>query len=116
MDDNDYQVWRDHFGHTEASGLAANYGIFVVSTLADESDGNYTAGDLTKILKNAGYKVAFATGVGFLTPISLLPEFKVPIVTRGLAVRFEKLDTCFPNLTHLFLIEAEPNAALEAKP
>ncbi len=77
---------------------------------------NYTARDLTKIVKNAGYQLAFATGVGFLTPISLFSEFRVPILTRGVAVRFERLDTCFPNLTHLFLIEAEPNTELEAKP
>ena len=74
----------------------------------------YTARDLVRVLENARYEVVFTAGVGFLTPLSLLREFKAPIVTQGVAKRFAKLDECFPNLAHLLLVEAEPKAVPEA--
>ena len=47
VDANDYEVWQDHFGNTPAAGLAAEYGIVIVSISQDESDGNHAANDLS---------------------------------------------------------------------
>jgi hypothetical protein len=47
VDQNDYDLWKDHFGNTAGAGLAAEYGIYVVSTNVDESDANYVIGDLS---------------------------------------------------------------------
>jgi hypothetical protein len=47
VDDNDYEIWRDHYGNTAGPNLSAAYGIYVVSTAQDESDGDYSAGDLS---------------------------------------------------------------------
>ena len=67
----------------------------------------YTAEDLVRILRESGYRPAFSAGIGFLTPISLLRDFKLPIVGERLATFFEKLDKSFPRLCHLFLVEAD---------
>ncbi len=68
----------------------------------------YSSRDLVRMLEATGYRVVFATGVGFLTPLSLLRDFKVPIITHGLADRLRKLDNCFPRFCHLYLVEAVP--------
>ena len=68
----------------------------------------YRPRDLVRMLETTGYHVVFTSGVGFLTPISLLRNFKVRLMTPGIVDRFRKLDNCFPEFCHLYLAEAVP--------
>jgi hypothetical protein len=47
VDQNDYNLWKAHYGNTVGPNLSAQYGIYVVSSGVDESDTNFTRGDLS---------------------------------------------------------------------
>jgi len=69
---------------------------------------NYTPKELLELLHGAGFRVVWQTGVGFVTPVSLLSNFELILIKPDTASLFEPLDRHFPMLCHLCLVEAMP--------
>ncbi len=70
----------------------------------------YTPTDLRGILRDAGFRIVSETGVGFVTPITILRDFRGAILSPWLAARLRALDAPFPDWCHLLLVEALPCA------
>lgn len=68
----------------------------------------YTSADLHRILGEAGFRVTSQTGVGFVTPLTLLHDFRGTLISPRLAERLHALDGPFPDSCHLLLVEAVP--------
>jgi SAM-dependent methyltransferase len=70
----------------------------------------YTPVEIEEMLKAIGFRVNYKKGVGFLTPITLLSNFRLTIIPPWIARTFNKIgDRIFPGLCHLYYLEAERN-------
>ena len=68
----------------------------------------YTPKQIRDWLREAGFKVVLARGVGLLTPITLWNGFKGKLIPIWLAKVVNALaDRLFPNWCHLYYLEAE---------
>lgn len=68
----------------------------------------YTPSDLYRILQETGYRVLSATGVGLVSPLSLMRDFRGTLVSPRTSRRLSGLDSSFPDWCHLVLVEAVP--------
>ena len=71
----------------------------------------YTPRILRDIVRRAGYRLLHEEGVGMLTPVSLLKDFRMVVVSTRVADIFSKLDRLLPRQCHLYLVDAIPETA-----
>jgi len=68
----------------------------------------YTPEEIERMLGEVGFRVTYTTGVGFLTPITLLPNFKWRIIPAWIARALNTIgDRIFPRFCHLYYLEAQ---------
>ena len=67
----------------------------------------YTPRQIESMLADVGFEVTYGRGIGLLTPITLLSEFRLRIIPAWLA-KFVNLvgDTILPRMCHLYYLEA----------
>ena len=67
----------------------------------------YTPKHIESMLKDVGFEVTYRSGIGLLTPITLLSGFRVRIVPIWLAKMVNAVgDTILPRMCHLYYVEA----------
>ena len=63
----------------------------------------YIPKQIEAMLENAGFVVTYRKGVGLLTPITLLPDFRLPLIPAWLTRIVNRIgDRVFPRLCHLY--------------
>lgn len=68
----------------------------------------YTPREIETALKETGFQVTYERGIGLLTPITLLPNFRFKIIPIWVARAFNTAgDLVFPKLCHLYYLEAK---------
>src|SRR5215831_19049044 len=75
---------------------------------------HYSSHQICDVLRDAGFQVAQARGIGFLTPITLYSGFRGKIIPEGIA-RFmnRHLDPLLPRWCHLYFVEAVKDLSLK---
>ncbi|OGD20938.1 MAG: hypothetical protein A2W03_07450 [Candidatus Aminicenantes bacterium RBG_16_63_16] len=77
----------------------------------------YTPREIEQRLEAGGFRIIRRRGVGFLTPITWLPDFKRKILPVWLARLVNPVaDRLLPRLCHLYYLEAVKNRPEEVKP
>ena len=69
----------------------------------------YTPAEFEQVIKANKFKITHRKGLGLITPISLLKEFRMKLIPSWLAKVFNHLDFLFPKLCHLYYVEALSN-------
>ena len=67
---------------------------------------DYTPAVFEQILEQAGFHITHRRGMGLITPVSLLKDFKVNLIPVRFAKVVNKLDPLFPKICHLYYVEA----------
>jgi len=68
----------------------------------------YTPQEVERMLQAAGFKITSTRGIGFLTPITLLSNFRLQLVPEWLVKIVNPIaDRIFPKLCHLYYLEAK---------
>ena len=62
----------------------------------------YTPRDFEHVLRNAGFDITYARGVGLITPVSLFKEFRGKLIPIWLAQSINKFDFCFNSFCHAY--------------
>ncbi len=74
----------------------------------------YTPKEVERMLRQAGFQVTDSKGIGFLTPITLLANFRFQIVPKWLVKMVNPVaDRVFPRLCHLYYLEAKKQGGKE---
>jgi len=68
----------------------------------------YTPEEIKNALGEIRFQSTYTRGIGLLTPITLLPDFRVKVVPISLARAISRVgDPLFPRRCHLYYLEAE---------
>lgn len=68
----------------------------------------YTPEEIERMLEEINFQVTYTRGVGFLTPITLLSNFRWTIIPAWIAKTLNTIgDVIFPKLCHLYYLEAK---------
>jgi len=68
----------------------------------------YTPAEFEDMLKRNGFRVTYKRGIGFITPITLLSEFRFKIIPIWVARTLNTVgDLLFPKICHLYYLEAK---------
>ncbi len=68
----------------------------------------YTPKEVDRMLQATGFQITATKGIGFLTPITLLSNFRLQIVPNWLVRIVNPVaDKIFPRLCHLYYVEAK---------
>jgi len=71
----------------------------------------YTPKEVEGILGETGFQVTYKRGIGLLTPITLLSNFRFKIIPSWLARIVNPIgDKIFPRVCHLYYLEAKRNS------
>lgn len=73
----------------------------------------YTPAQFEQIIEASNFEITHRKGIGLVTPISLLKDFRVKLIPAWLAKLFNKLDILAPKICHLYYIEALSNKRKE---
>jgi len=63
---------------------------------------NYSPSEFEKLLTEASFQVIYRRGIGLVTPISLFPNFKIPLITSPLASLINRVDKYATKICHLY--------------
>jgi SAM-dependent methyltransferase len=70
----------------------------------------YTPEEIEGMLEKIGFRVTYRRGIGFLTPITLLANFRLTVIPAWIAKTVNTIgDRIFPRLCHLYYLEAKRN-------
>lgn len=68
----------------------------------------YTPKEVKEMLEETGFQVTYKRGIGLLTPITLLSNFRFKIIPSWLAKTLNIMgDLIFPKICHLYYLEAK---------
>lgn len=67
---------------------------------------DYSPAEFEQALEEAGFHIIHRKGIGLITPVSLLKNFKVNLIPARFAKTINKLDSLFPRICHLYYVEA----------
>jgi len=71
----------------------------------------YTPEEINRMIEEIDFRVTYEKGIGFLTPITLLSNFRFIIIPCCIAKIFNTIgDRIFPKLCHLYYLEAKRNS------
>lgn len=74
----------------------------------------YTPQEVERMLRAAGFKITNTKGIGFLTPITLLSNFRFQLVPKWLVKIVNPIaDRIFPKWCHLYYLEAKKREGRE---
>lgn len=66
---------------------------------------HYIPDDLDRALEETGFSIVHRRGIGLVTPITLLKEFRVKLIPMFVADLLNRLDILFPRICHLYYVE-----------
>ena len=69
----------------------------------------YTPREFEQIIEATKFEITHRKGMGLVTPITLLKDFRVKLIPAWLAEVFNKLDVLTPRICHLYYVEALSN-------
>ena len=71
----------------------------------------YTPQEMESMLEDSGFDVMYREGIGLITPVTLLPDFRLRIVPMWLARVVNRVgDRLLPRICHLYYLEARRRA------